>query len=339
MIRCPKCSFEQPPDRYCARCGVNMETYTPPKASITRRLSGSSGFYVFLLLTVLTSTVYLIYNRSANKPAFLESMEAVSTATRPVPSPSQNAEKPQVESDTDKKEDSLVAAFNPTSAPLDIEAVELENAVADKETLFAAEPESAENTSLAGASPSKAKITVHFYEVPSAMLPLLAQDVASSGTLTNFNARLEELRRNSQGDMRAVSLTRVEKTVDTVGSPLQFDQIMNENFGLMVRVIPTAINDGSLNMDVQIESRGNFLTPGAATAGTQIQDFEGSFQLANGSAAYFVDTLTRVNNPRQEDLSTFSRHPVYKVLASPLFQNNASEFFVFFEVTGINERP
>lgn len=31
MINCPKCGFQQPPDDFCASCGVNMSTYRPAK--------------------------------------------------------------------------------------------------------------------------------------------------------------------------------------------------------------------------------------------------------------------------------------------------------------------
>lgn len=34
MISCPKCHFQQPKDQYCAKCGVDMGNYKPPRPSL-----------------------------------------------------------------------------------------------------------------------------------------------------------------------------------------------------------------------------------------------------------------------------------------------------------------
>lgn len=58
MINCPKCNFLQPKDQYCARCGVNMETYKPPKVPGWKKFVGNwmvqlSALFILIFLVVL----------------------------------------------------------------------------------------------------------------------------------------------------------------------------------------------------------------------------------------------------------------------------------------------
>lgn len=54
LVNCPRCGFSQPKDKYCAQCGVDMETYKPRRAPIFKRLlSNPASFLVVFILSVL----------------------------------------------------------------------------------------------------------------------------------------------------------------------------------------------------------------------------------------------------------------------------------------------
>ena len=55
---CPKCGFTQPPDRFCANCGVNMDTYKPAPPSILNRLRKN----IYLQLLLITMIVFFALN-------------------------------------------------------------------------------------------------------------------------------------------------------------------------------------------------------------------------------------------------------------------------------------
>lgn len=56
IIECPKCGFTQPKDRYCARCGVDIENFQiQPPPLFVRLLNSPSlyvGFFIFSLLVL-----------------------------------------------------------------------------------------------------------------------------------------------------------------------------------------------------------------------------------------------------------------------------------------------
>ncbi len=62
MINCPKCGFQQPPDQFCASCGVNMATYRPAKKPFFVRLRESRIAQAVALTLVIA--VGLLYLRS-----------------------------------------------------------------------------------------------------------------------------------------------------------------------------------------------------------------------------------------------------------------------------------
>ncbi|OQW49871.1 MAG: hypothetical protein A4S09_11525 [Proteobacteria bacterium SG_bin7] len=62
MINCPKCGFQQPPDDFCASCGVNMSTYRPAKKPFFVALR-ESRFAQAIALTLVIA-VGLLYLKS-----------------------------------------------------------------------------------------------------------------------------------------------------------------------------------------------------------------------------------------------------------------------------------
>lgn len=60
MINCPKCGFQQPPDQFCASCGVNMAKYRPAKKPLLVRLRESRiAQAVALTLVIAVGLLYL----------------------------------------------------------------------------------------------------------------------------------------------------------------------------------------------------------------------------------------------------------------------------------------
>jgi hypothetical protein len=62
MINCPKCGFQQPPDEFCANCGVNMARYKPSKKPFFVRLRESIVMQAIALTLVIA--IGLLYLKS-----------------------------------------------------------------------------------------------------------------------------------------------------------------------------------------------------------------------------------------------------------------------------------
>tara|TARA_B100001248_G_C27394466_1_gene464548 strand:- start:728 stop:1636 length:909 start_codon:yes stop_codon:yes gene_type:complete len=61
MIRCPKCSFEQPDEQYCAACGVDMKSFEK-KRPLSEKITKNSFTYLFLFFSILVGTTFFIKN-------------------------------------------------------------------------------------------------------------------------------------------------------------------------------------------------------------------------------------------------------------------------------------
>lgn len=60
MINCPKCGFQQPPDQFCASCGVNMAKYRPARKPLHVRLRDSRiAQAIALTLVIAVGLLYL----------------------------------------------------------------------------------------------------------------------------------------------------------------------------------------------------------------------------------------------------------------------------------------
>ncbi len=57
MINCPKCNLLQPKDQYCAQCGVNMETWKPPKKPFLTKILSNWMVQLALLFVLIVGVV------------------------------------------------------------------------------------------------------------------------------------------------------------------------------------------------------------------------------------------------------------------------------------------
>lgn len=64
LIKCPKCGFSQPKDQYCARCGVDIESYKPQAESALKKLFLSPIFQIGLVIAIISGATTYVMNRS-----------------------------------------------------------------------------------------------------------------------------------------------------------------------------------------------------------------------------------------------------------------------------------
>jgi hypothetical protein len=87
LISCPKCGFSQPEDRFCAKCGVDIENFKPlhepPKKSIFSNLF----FQICLVLGALAAIFFFIQNANrenmASRVQFLKGKPVIANRTAP----------------------------------------------------------------------------------------------------------------------------------------------------------------------------------------------------------------------------------------------------------------
>lgn len=63
LINCPRCGFSQPKDRYCANCGVDMDTYKPKPTSAVKKILASPFFHITIIAAIVFASVVVIKQR------------------------------------------------------------------------------------------------------------------------------------------------------------------------------------------------------------------------------------------------------------------------------------
>ncbi len=182
IINCPRCGFSQPKDKYCARCGLDIETYRPPEVPFLKKLFGNPVTQLSLvLLMALGSGLYVYrhnrqeihervsffrqgiqYNRNMNSslPA------APQTSSTEGQSPSTDMNVPG-ELVSEHEETSVAAVTVATPGPP------------------SAQPLAAGTPSTKPSEPSRAKVRIQYVEVTEGVL---AQIYSESRTSGQFNS-------------------------------------------------------------------------------------------------------------------------------------------------------
>lgn len=60
MINCPKCGFSQPPDQFCAKCGVNVQTYIPKAIPVHMKMLKSPGVRTTAFILVIAVGILFV---------------------------------------------------------------------------------------------------------------------------------------------------------------------------------------------------------------------------------------------------------------------------------------
>lgn len=332
MIKCPKCGFEQPPDQYCARCGINIATYKAPPVPLGRKLTGSGGFYIFLLTTVIVSTVYFIFIRTSNNVVYNTEFERMALPPKDVLNKKTNETVSNENEATNENKEGTV--FGGTASTVNLKTdSDIEVTTDTEPESISVEKNAAQEKPIAAIRP-KPQLTVYFLEVPQASTPTLfsGSDGGSIGVVPQFSNHKNEAKNIAQIN----ELARESKIISTINNPIRFDQILNESTGLYIRVIPSSLSDTAMNVEIHIEYRSSATAPGSPQG---FQEFDGVFTLNNNAAAYFADVLPKNAAIKPEENSIFRQHSVFKVLTSQQFISNSTEFLIFFEATGLAENP
>lgn len=61
MMQCPRCGFSQPIDKYCASCGLDIESYNARPRSIWYRIWQNPSFYGIVVGTLLICGAFYIF--------------------------------------------------------------------------------------------------------------------------------------------------------------------------------------------------------------------------------------------------------------------------------------
>jgi hypothetical protein len=316
MITCPRCGFEQPVDRFCAKCGIVMENYKAKRSFLKRVNSPTLAF-----ILVLIGTVGLILLVLANRDRVSEFRANPITQTNVPPG---DAEAP-VSNQT-------VQNFPPGSQALQAPspATPAANESAATGTAGAAAPDgTAARTEGSRMAPS---VLIEFMLVSREALEKLAQvsdgriEIGrySVAAIPQYKTRIENL---GQGFQNLASESRGL----TTGSPsLVFrggkEPKSNEEIGFFIEVTPVRQSERAGEYKISMKRSLPEFTP-TGEIRVQTQNVDEMVILAHGSALAVGGLLPR--KPLVEGEDALYRTNILKAFLEPAFQRGDEEFVVF----------
>ena len=63
ITKCPKCSFSQPKDKFCANCGVDIELFEPQRSPLHKQIFKNTTVQIITLMALIAAMISLIYAR------------------------------------------------------------------------------------------------------------------------------------------------------------------------------------------------------------------------------------------------------------------------------------
>lgn len=349
---CPRCGFIQPSDRYCAYCGLDIESYkshhVPPWY---QKLLGNQKILVSLVLSVVLGTSTYIYFQS-KKLHFLptawfddhdeESSSTVFGFRAPTlehktikDSSGDDSGKNRQPSSQKKDTNGRVVTQNPHfNAPS-----------SEHETTAKHEPNSNHNNDLL---PSQ--LIVRFAEFTRGLINALLPDSQVLFESQNFQAlsyngskNMDELAKTVgpihwlpgtlKGSIQGEPLRSTFSTNPISNSPLHSQGQPNSNSDNLL--MQFAVQVTSINpLGVVFETAGDILikTPSSATTtsgsatSTQRLPLSGTFTLGAKSILIIIPNLPRFL-PNETDLKLLTQSPL-SIFASSFFQNNESDLVI-----------
>ena len=107
QVECPKCHFKQPEDRFCARCGIDMQSFVPPKKSMFEKFLQNGTLIFFVGLVLLFSATFYYFKSNKVKTALPHSPRKTVFIATPRSFTESNSEQASKES-TDSLEKEVV---------------------------------------------------------------------------------------------------------------------------------------------------------------------------------------------------------------------------------------
>lgn len=317
MITCPKCGFSQPQDQYCAKCGVDMQSFKPAPAPLAVRLLSNSKLIAGLVIaSLLLGALFLINQRqsffssnSSSGPIVLERRELA-----------------------DLLDDSLEPSVEET--PLTNELDEPSTKVSSSLTFETNQEKVVPSTPHAATKQIPLHVRLTFLEIPADLASAVIEELASTpqfmrtddftvGVAENVATKLQR-----RAGLQVLEL--VEKELDSEKKSAQwFSGIESEgspHVGLSFFFEENTRESKPDNiLKVDFEILKSFLEAGQNEPSKS--NFPGSVDLAANQALVIIGGL-----PRNLTLEDGVQAPSYfKIFHSPFYRNRQSEFTIVIE--------
>lgn len=340
MQECPRCGFLQPQDRYCAYCGLDIESFLTKPQPWYRRLLLNTAIQVGALGVTICITFGYIYWQQKGLPSFSEVLlraqqqhflpEPATTAT----TEGTNTDDPAFDQDFDEDRNGLErvpssqregVGHQDSSSPLNSQ--EKGNPDLPNQKAVRGEIEKPKTS-------PPAKLFLRFAEIPREFLAqifsesqIIQESQQVQAVRYSTNQSIEEILKKNP---RSVLLPGKKDTAFLEGRlqmilgqipPPGSNELLNFNFGIQVSSLSP--------LEMVLETEGILFIKGASPEQTVQLNLAGSYPISVGSVLILTGFIP--HRPfNEKDLGGFRETPLV-ILISPEFQANESEFAILLQ--------
>ena len=339
MIDCPKCSFNQPEDRYCANCGVDMHAYKKPVPPLAARLAASWIFQVSAVATIVALVAVVQYRDALQgRPA---NDSAPAAAPAPPSATAESAARSKSEKLAAPTHESANSARGGESEIEDSDSGEFAKAESQSGAPTQDAPAAAAPTAATlGASaapgapgapataPKAIRVTIgEFRRGFIAELAALARDDGSLNTSGNYSAGGATLT-----DASARLTREAAAATSSSNEPLAAGQSISmfkgvrdansRNVGITIVATAGTVDENGAALAVELIRSMRESPAGAVVE----QSFQENFTLKAQRIAFMAGLIPH-RAPDATERELYASTPL-AVMASPSFQSGATEFAV-----------
>ncbi|WP_413586424.1 hypothetical protein [Bdellovibrio sp. HCB274] len=336
MVTCPRCGFQQPKDKYCAQCGVDMESFKPQAQPWHKTFFKNPVLHVAVFVAIIGAGGFYIYkNKQANQSDVAStsrpSVRVNSSNNLPPPPPPAPETNLEVAGSMNEVPAAAFAAANSGDADVSKELAAARGLSAEA-TATPDESKKATTTK----NVSGPHLTVYYAEVNRQALSRLVEASRSSGQFIAFN------------DYSAGIVPGLEKRMQIAGikilhkeeRPVESGKTLQWTYGIKNRSTPgveiglttffeLSDIDGN-NLRGNLEIQRTWREP-SASGGFEIQrkSFPAIFEIGGETGFLMAGVMPAQSNLENDDELTAL--DVYKILRSSQFRAGESEFVIFVE--------
>jgi hypothetical protein len=333
MMECPRCGFQQPTDQFCAKCGVNVETYVKKPKPLLVRLLQNPNFHLSLIGILIVFVVgWIFYSRANYMKLEVGRLVGTPISSRDAADPAEAAAQAKMREEVQQAAEG--AGSETEQEPAEAFAAAREDAASEPVTMT--DSASPEKTAAAAASPSK--VEVSYWEIPrEILLPVLqqAQPVGQGNGVRAYflaqNARLNEiLNSGSQSLAAAKTIPASQGTQMTVETPPTTPEMFQ--FGLMVQMTKAEAKDLAVRFDSRLvlpqPEPAGAVQPAMRRAAVSALSGASPLTSSNAIAIVFEPANRR---PSEEILARAGDGP-WNVFSSPEYRNGLTDWVIVIEL-------
>lgn len=340
LINCPRCGFQQPNDKYCAQCGVDMETFRPAAPPLTQRLFGNPFVQLSILLLVAGGAGFFIYEKGQenlqSRVTYLQSTVQIEPSAAPAPASASQDEPVLSESGeipTAPTESTEVASTALSAAG---------NAELGAAALNATPPPAGSPAAKVAGTKTAPHLVVYYAEVSRSALADFVSSSRSTGQYLSFNDYSAGILPNISKAVAAGQVKILHK------EDRSLEQKSNQWFlgwtdkrdpsrqiGLNTYFELSDLDSANLRGNIEIlrtwreeVSQGNFEI--------HKRTFPAIFEIGGETGFFMWGVMPRRANlpgPSEDELVNID---LFKILRSPQFRSGESEFVIFVEFDKTN---